>query len=155
MKLLFLISIMVFTLLFTANPAFAIEDPRASPNNKAGIHILFTSELNQAAKLVNSNGGDWGYVTIPIQVGDSNLKKWQDFMNTCKSLHLIPIIRLSTEGDYFNTSSWRVPDYSDILDFANFLNSLTWPVENRYIVVFNEVNRGDEWGGTPDPTDYA
>lgn len=133
----------------------AIENPEVHPNNKVGIHILFPSELESAAKLVNSNGGDWGYVTIPIQAGDKDLFKWQNFMDTAARAHVIPIIRLATEGDYFNTRAWRKPTVSDVLDFANFLSSLIWPTNNRYVVVFNEVNRADEWGGTVDPAGYA
>lgn len=135
--------------------SFAIENPLALPNNKMGVHILFTPEINLASNLINSNGGDWGYVTIPIQAGDKDLRKWQEFMNDAGKLHVIPVIRLATEGDYFNTTVWRKPTYEDILDFANFLNSLVWPVKNRYIVVFNEVNRSDEWGGKLNPKEYA
>ena len=145
-----------FCLLFLLPKAlFAIEDPLSLPNNKMGVHILFPEELNKASELVNSSGGDWGYVTIPIQSGDRNIEKWQEFMNNANKLHLIPIIRLATAGDYFNTSVWGKPSEEDILDFANFLNSLDWPVKNKYIVVFNEVNRGDEWGGSPNPKEYA
>lgn len=143
-----------FLLLFTL-PAYAIENPLAVANNRAGIHILFPEELAKAASLVNSNGGDWGYVVIPIQSGDKDLKKWQTFMDDAKRMHIIPIIRLATEGDYFNTKVWRIPTEADVLDFANFLNSLTWPTKNRYIIVYNEVNRGDEWGGIPNPSQYA
>lgn len=145
-----------FSLFFLISPrAYAIEDPLSIPNNKIGVHILFDSELPAAAQLVNANGGDWGYVTIPIQAGDKDLTKWQNFMDNAKTLHVIPIIRLATEGDYFNTSVWRKPTDEDILDFANFLDSLDWPVKNRYIVVFNETNRGDEWGGSANPEEYA
>lgn len=140
--------------LFYAQTAFAIVDPLSVPNNKVGIHILFPDELPEAAKLIN-NGGDWGYVIIPIQSGDKDLEKWQKFMDTAKQVHVIPIIRLATEGDYFNTQVWRKPEEIDVLDFANFLNSLSWPTKNRYVVVFNEVNRGDEWGGNPNPSEYA
>jgi hypothetical protein len=138
-----------------AAPTYAIIDPLASPNNRIGIHILFPAELEDAARLVNSSGGEWGYITIPIQAGDKDIVKWQSFMDDCTRLKLIPIVRLATEGDYFNTKVWRRPDETDIVDFANFLNSLSWPTKNRYIIVFNEVNRGDEWGGAPDPADYA
>lgn len=141
--------------LFLPRQSFAVEDPLKVPNNKFGIHILFPSELEDAAKLVNSNGGDWGYVTIPLQSGDRDLEKWQDFMDNALRLHVIPIIRLATEGDYFNTKVWRKPDETDVIDFANFLNSLDWPTKNRYIIVFNEVNRGDEWGGEVNPQEYA
>ncbi len=135
--------------------AFAAENPLAVANNKIGIHILDVSELPQAAQLVNNNGGAWGYVTIPIQAGDENLVKWQKFMNDCKKYQVIPIIRLATEDDYFNTQVWRTPNENDVIDFANFLNSLDWPTKNRYIIVFNEVNRSDEWGGQADPPAYA
>lgn len=139
----------------SSNSVFAIEDPKKLPNNKFGIHILFTDEINEAAKLVNSNGGEWGYVTIPIQAGDKNIIKWQKFMDLARIYKVIPIIRLASEGDYFNTKVWRKPTSADILDFANFLNSLNWPVKNRYVIVFNEVNRGDEWGGSPNPAEYV
>jgi len=135
--------------------AYAADDPRAIPNNKIGIHILFPAEITAAATLVNSNGGDWGYVTIPIQSGDKDIIKWQLFMDSAKQNHVIPILRLATEGDYFNTKVWRKPTYLDILDFANFLDSLSWPTKNRYIVVYNEVNRADEWGGSASPQEYA
>lgn len=154
MKKIFLCLLFSLLLVFP-NTAFASEDPLSHPNNKIGIHILFPSELSDAAKLVNSNGGDWGYVTIPIQAGDKDLKKWQDFMDQARALHVIPIIRLATEGDYFNTTSWRKPALSDVLDFSNFLNSLNWPTKNRYIIVYNEVNRADEWGGQANPAEYA
>ncbi len=140
---------------FNAAPTMAVENPLRTPNNKIGIHILFDSELPEAAKLVNSSGGDWGYVLIPIQSGDKDLIKWQKFMDTAAKNHIIPVIRLATEGDYFNTKVWRKADYLDIIDFANFLDSLNWPTKNRYVIVFNEVNRADEWGGTIDPAGYS
>ncbi len=155
MKYLLRLALIVLIFLSTTRHSYAIEDPLRTANNKFGIHILFPGELEQAAGLVNSNGGDWGYVTIPIQVGDKDLEKWNMFMHLARKIHVIPIIRLATEGDYFNTKVWRKPNESDVLDFANFLSSLDWPVKNKYIIVFNEVNRGDEWGGVPNPLEYA
>ena len=157
MKRFFLIILatLICSLFIFPSHSFAIEDPLSLPNNRMGIHILFTPEIYIASKLVNSNGGDWGYVTIPIQAGDKDLEKWQKFMDDARKLHIIPIIRLATEGDYFNTTVWRKPTNEDVLDFANFLNSLVWPVKNRYIVVFNEANRADEWGGDLNPKEYA
>ena len=156
---MFKIFVLLFSFLFFifhfSDSSYAIYDPRSEKNNTFGVHILFTEELNEAANLINSNNGDWGYVTIPIQSPDKNLAKWQKFMDTARDLHIIPILRLATNADYFDTKVWEKPKYSDILDFANFLNSLTWPTRNRYIIVFNEVNRGDEWGGSPDPSEYA
>ncbi len=154
-KIAVYIFLFLFFFGFSMKTSYAIVNPLSVPNNKFGIHILFTSELQEASALVNSNGGDYGYVTIPIQAGDKNIGKWQRFLNNAGKYHLIPIIRLSTEGDYFNTKVWRKPNDMDIVDFANFLNSLNWPTKNRYIVVFNEPNRADEWGGSVDPAGYA
>jgi hypothetical protein len=153
----YLFTVTLFGLLFVKQTQLvhAAENPLRTLNNKVGIHILFDNELPEAAKLVNSTGGDWGYVVIPIQAGDKDLIKWQKFMDTAAQNHVIPIIRLATEGDYFNTKVWRKPNYLDIIDFANFLDSLNWPTKNRYIIVFNEVNRGDEWGGSTNPQEYA
>ena len=61
------ISFIFFIFVASTTTAHAIVDPLAAPNNKIGIHIMFTSELEEAAKLVNSAGGDYGYVTITIQ----------------------------------------------------------------------------------------
>lgn len=152
--ILFCLSLICFSFL-PLSLAHAIDNPLNRPNNKIGIHILFDSELSEAAKLVNSNGGDWGYVTIPIQITDRDKPKWQRFMAQAKRLHVIPILRLSTNIDPANPTAWRVPTRPDIVTFAQFLHSLDWPTKNRYVIVFNEVNRGDEWGGTVNPKEYA
>lgn len=153
-KLLITLLFFIFYLTFTTR-SYAIENPLSTANNKIGIHILFPDELFDAAKLINANGGDWGYVTIPIQIGDRDLEKWQKFMDTALEQHVIPIIRLASEGDYFNKKVWEKPSLEDVVDFANFLDSLNWPTKNRYIIVFNETNRGDEWGGSVNPEEYA
>jgi hypothetical protein len=139
----------------TIATAYAVDNPLYRPNNKMGIHILSDVELPEAAKLVNSNGGDWGYVTIPMQIYDTNYSKWQRFMNNASRLHVIPIIRIATEASAGDTAVWRKPNPEDIMNYANFLGSLNWPTRNKYIIVFNEVNRSDEWGGGVNPQEYA
>lgn len=141
--------------LLSPSTIFAITDPLAQPNNKIGIHILDDFELSEAAKLINSNGGDWGYVTIPITINDTNYEKWQTFMKNCKTFHIIPILRLATEGEQTNSGIWREGTRADIVKLAEFLATLNWPIKNRYIIVFNEVNRSDEWGGKINPAEYA
>ncbi|HVZ12299.1 MAG TPA: hypothetical protein VG965_04690 [Patescibacteria group bacterium] len=150
-----ILTLVILLILFT-HQSFAIYDPTTRPNNIFGIHILDTQELDKAARLINSTGGDWGYVTIPIQYGDRDIEKWQNFMDDARRLHVIPILRIATEAYYANTNVWSKPTDEDIIDFANFLNSLTWPTQNRYVLIFNEPNRFDEWGGTPpSPEEYA
>lgn len=153
--LIVILLVIVALFVFSAKQVRAVYDPLSVPNNKIGIHILFPDEINKAKELINSSGGDWGYVTIPIQAGDKDLKKWQIFLDNCAKYHIVPIIRLATEGDYFDKTTWREPKDADVIDFANFLSSLKWPVKNRYIIVFNEVNRGDEWQGQANPAGYA
>jgi hypothetical protein len=158
MRILKSFSLIIFIVVIScllSTKAYATYDPHSVANNLFGIHILFPEEVSKAADLVNSSGGDWGYVTIPIKASDKNTDKWQKFMDDCKKFHLIPIVRLATDGDFFSQGSWSIPTDDDIVDFANFLNSLSWPTQNRYVVVYNEVNRADEWGGTPDATAYA
>lgn len=139
-------------LLSSVQTSFAFYDPRTIPNNKAGVHILNPTEIEDAAHLVNSNGGDWGYVTVPIQPTDRHKDIWQSFMQKSKELHLIPIIRITTIP---NGGTWEKGNDTDLVDFANFLNELDWPIQNRYIILFNEVNRDSEWGGAVDPEKYA
>jgi len=156
MKKILLTFILFLSFLLSISNSYAASNPLSSPNNFFGIHILSTNELVKSSELVNTSGGDWGYVAIPIQVGDKDIEKWQKFMNDAYDLHLIPILRLATESYHKETSVWRKPTEADILDFANFLNSLHWPTKNRYVILFNEVNRYDEWGGdAPDPARYA
>jgi hypothetical protein len=142
----------LFVLMLPAK-ALAITDPLAVPNNKIGIHILFVDEITKAARLVNNEGkGEWGYVVIPIQSTDRDRAKWQKFFDDCKTNKIIPIIRLATTA---TGPHWDLPTEYDLVDFANFLNDLKWPVQNRYVIILNEVNRNDEFGGSANPEKYA
>lgn len=133
-------------------PTSALYDPSSVPNNKMGVHILHPSEVETAAQLVNSSGGEWGYVTVPIQPSDRDLEKWQLFMRQATDKKLIPIIRITTIPV---GGTWDSAQDTDLVDFANFLNGLDWPTENRYIILFNEVNQSREWGGVVDPVKYT
>ncbi len=148
-------AILISFLIFISFPVktFAISDPLSVPNNKIGIHILFPDEVDPASKIINNNGkGGWGYVTIPIQASDRDRIKWQRFFDQCKNDKVIPIIRVATVPD---GSNWVQPNSFDLVDFANFLGDLNWPTENHYVVIFNEVNRSDEFGGFVSPENYS
>lgn len=123
-------------------------------NNKYGIGLAQPTEedLKHAAELVNSNGGDWGYVTLVMQENDRDRAKWQNVFDVMRKLHLIPIIRLATEpaGAY-----WKRPAKTDAPEWVSFLNSLNWVIKDRYIILFNEPNHATEWGGEVDAANYA
>ena len=65
-------------------------------NNKVGIYIYAEVEdfADLANELVNSNGGDWGYVLVPYNVKDYDDGKWNTLFENLSKNHLIPIIQL-------------------------------------------------------------
>lgn len=131
-----------------------VKSISAVENNKFGIHLAqpHLQDLKAAAELVNSSGGDWGYVTLVIQENDRDRRKWQEIFDQLRELHLIPIIRLATTPV---GPSWQRPSKDGAKEWVEFLDSLNWVVKNRYVILFNEPNHGSEWGGAVDPQDYA
>ncbi len=142
-----------FVILVTCLLCFGASAVNAqAPNNKFGIHIIDESDLSEAAGLVNSEGGEWGYVTIVIREDERDVARWQNVMDQVRRLKLIPIVRLATK---MSQNYWEAPSQEEAVNWAGFLNSLNWPVKNRYVVLFNEPNHAKEWGGTIDPAGYA
>ncbi len=150
-KILFVL-VFVLAAFVVVQPSIAVEND--SPNNKFGIHLAQPSEedIKKARELVNSQGGDWGYITLVIQENDRNREKWQSTFDLLREYHLIPIIRLATSPD---GEVWRIPTEEDANGWAQFLNSLNWVVKKRYVMLFNEPNQGQEWGGETNPVGYA
>ena len=132
--------------------SLAFNDPLSTPNNIYGIGIINYSDLKDASYLVNSTGGDWGYVTIVITKEQRDKNIWQDFFDEARKLHIIPIVRVATK---FDGKNWETPNIKDIDSWVNFFNSLNWVIENRYVVIGNEPNHAKEWGGKIDPKGYA
>ena len=119
-------------------------------NNKFGLYIYAENAdfFEIAQNLVNSNGGDWGYVLIPYNVSsDRDVEKWARVFAQLRSKHLIPIVQL-----------WDVDvnDYEDQTEeAAEFLNQFVWPVKERYISAYNEMNSRAFWYGEINPAQYA
>ncbi|MCS6956612.1 MAG: hypothetical protein NZM02_02075 [Patescibacteria group bacterium] len=144
----------IFFLIFLIGFFFLKSVYSQEPNNKFGIHLAqpHLQDLPKVKELVNSNGGDWGYITLVIQENDRDKNKWQNIFDHLRRLHLIPIIRLAT---YPQGSVWARPKKETIDGWVDFLDSLNWVIKNRYIVLFNEPNHGSEWGGEADPQNYS
>jgi hypothetical protein len=123
-------------------------------NNKFGIHLAspHDEDLERAEDLVNSNGGEWGYITFVIQENDRDLNKWQGIFEKLREKQLIPVIRLATQPEGGN---WKRPKETEAESWAHFLNKLNWVTQHRYIILFNEPNHATEWGGTVDPVHFA
>ena len=121
-------------------------------DNIFGLHLTQSSDIESASKIINSSGGDWGWITIVIPLNNLDHQTWQDFFDKCRKYHIIPLIRLATYGDGDN---WKRPTTSDIDNLTNFLNSLNWPTKQQYIILFNEPNHGQEWGREVDVKSFV
>ena len=145
----------------------AQNDPQSA--NKLGVHLLLDDGRGQWSVTVwdahlaaaRESVGAQGYITQLIRLDDLNPKRWQYFMDLCAQYDLIPIIRLATTYDHAQ-DWWIAPpmeadgSYRTVATaYAKFLASLTWPTAEHLIIVGNEPNHGNEWGGTPNPTEYA
>ncbi len=127
--------------------------PKATfAKNIYGLHLTQTEDIQKVAPIINSSGGDWGWLTITIRLDQLDHNQWQDFFNQCRRLHLIPLVRLATK---LEGSNWLKPTEQNIIDYSAFFDSLNWPTDQKHIILFNEVNRGDEWGQDPNPQEYT
>lgn len=140
-------SLLILSFLLTSMPVSADFS-----QNIFGIHVTQIEDLPKAAELVNSNGGDWGYITVVIPDNDQNIDKWQSFFDTCRSLHLIPLVRIATHTE---GAGWVKPKPQDLKTWANFLDLLNWPTQTRFVLIYNEPNHNKEWGGDSNPREYA
>lgn len=128
---------------------------RAQSEQVLGVHILNVHELDSATQFLDqlSTSDSPRYVTVPFVLDD--LRKpveWQEFFYQAKAQRVIPIIRLATRVE---NGAWQQPTRKEIVDMINFLAKVDWQTEQRYLIVFNEVNHAKEWGNELDPTGYA
>lgn len=148
---IFLLLVCLIILIYPS-PVQAFYDPLSVPNNKYGIHIADFNDLPNLPLLINSSGGDWGYVTLVATDNDRDSGKWQELFNKMRRYHIIPLVRLATHPvkDF-----WAKPDPSKFKEIVSFFNALNWPTANRYLILYNEPNHAKEWGGNIDPEEYA
>ena len=146
------ITVILLTSLIIPIKTKAIENPLSRPNNIYGIHILDENDLEDAASLVNSTGGDWGYVTLVIRKEERDKNRWQKVFDEMRSFHLIPIVRIATRQV---NNHWEKPSFDEIDGWISFLSSLNWVIKNRYVIIGNEPNHATEWGNELNPQEYA
>lgn len=148
------IPVLVSTIaLFLSVQIASAQDDNSAPNNHFGIHVISENDLEDAANLVNSNGGEWGYVTMIIREDERDLNRWTNVFNKLTELKLIPIIRIATTMQ--SNGTWARPNMDQAIPWSDFLDSLPWPSQERYVVLFNEPNHAKEWGGQINPEEYA
>ncbi len=151
----------------------ACEAQSAAPQfsqNKLGVHLLLDdgrfqwplSQWENHLAYAKEAVGAGGYVTQLVRLDDLDAAKWQTFMDLCAAQQLTPILRLATTYD--TAAGWWVAppldedgrSYQTVAQqYAIFIAALDWPSEHHFVVVGNEPNHGDEWGGRPDPAAYG
>jgi hypothetical protein len=149
-------------------PATFQSQPQSG--QKYGIHLLlddgrkhwlpdvWPEHLHAARQIV----GQGGYVIQLIRLDDLDVDRWQFFLDLCAQEQLVPIIRLATPFDH-DRKWWEAPPkdaggqgYTEAAGrYRDFLAQLRWPASQRYAIVHNEPNRGDEWSDQPNPAEYA
>ncbi len=145
---------LIFALLFLVTD-FVSKQVRAQTLNSQilGMHILHPDEINQFRQIYKDEA--WRFVTIPLTLNDiGKHQEWQQFFDQAYQLKVIPIVRLSTRFDT-NLNAWQIPSRKDIVSLANFLSNLDWHQNEKFVIVFNEVNHAAEWGGKIDPLLYG
>ncbi len=128
---------------------YSHDNPLWEKNNKFGLYIYAENKdfFEIAQNLVNSGGGEWGYVLIPYGVRDRDTGKWGRVFDQLIKKKLIPVIQLwDLDVDNYQ---------NETREAAKFLNNFIWPIKYRYISVYNEPNDNKFWNGDADPAEYA
>jgi len=149
-RLLLLIALIFSAALLTARPVSAAS--------KFGMHVLRPEEFEQTDKLfaeLRKDSDTKLYITVPFVLDDiSQEDRWQKAFDYAREHNIVPIVRIGTRFDT-EKNAWKIPERKDILDISRALNSLNWPQDERYVILFNEPNHAAEWGGTLDPESFA
>ncbi len=133
----------------------AWEQAVAANGQVLGIHILNLYELDQASQLLKTEQtkDSWQYVTVPLSLSDlTKHDEWQSFFDQARDKKLIPVVRLVTK---FENGAWQVPRRIDITRQVSFLSQLNWPTSEKHIIILNETNHAQEFGGKLSPEEYA
>ncbi len=127
--------------------------PAQARGEVLGIHILAPGEISRANQLLSRGDDKDKFVTVPLTLKDLERKnEWQHFLNEAHALKIRPIIRFTTR---FENGSWTVPTRIDVMRMTSFLSALDWHRPELTVILFNEPNHANEWGGNLDPEGFA
>lgn len=166
---LLVLSALAVLVLLSALFAAQHEPPLALDLSKLGIHLLLDDGRNawptqvwpahmEMAAQVSAPGG---IAVQLVRADDLDPARWQIFMDLAATHHLTPVLRLATTYD-LERGWWRAPESDSAGSyrewgqrFADFVNALEWPDDQKHLILLNEPNNGVEWSGAPDPAAYA
>lgn len=152
-----------------ASPAAAAAAAAAPGRQLRGVHLLLddgavqwpVSVWDEHLDYARAFTGPGGFVVELVRADDLDVQKWQRLIDLAEARQLRTVLRLATWQD--PASGWWVappkdPDgvgYREIAArYARFVGSLRTR-DGLDVIVGNEPNRADEWGGRPDPAEYA
>lgn len=158
----------------TPQPPTITPAPGVTPTpvaiNKRGVHLLlddgstkFPEDVwEQHIVWAGRLSGPGGYAVQLVRSDDLKPESWQRMIDLLEREGQIPIIRLATFKDEQNqwwTAPTPDPDgrsfKSEADRYRRFFDAINWRSETVLVTVANEVNRPDEWGGSPNPAAYA
>lgn len=152
------LAVLLVTVLTLLNPP--------QPNTgKMGIHLMLDDGQTSFDPVVWEPHFEYAsqvgrYVTQIIRLEDLDTAKWQRFFDLCAEYELTPIIRLATSYDAEN-AWWTAPPVDEnggytsaAQQYADFFADISFEGD-VYVLVGSTPNRGDSWGGAPDPAAYT
>lgn len=137
--------------------------------NIRGVHLLLddgavqwpVSVWEEHLDYARAFTGAGGFIVELVRADDLDTEKWQRLIELAEARQLRVVLRLATWQD--PASGWWVAPPKDpggagyreiAARFARFIGALRTR-RGLDVVVGNEPNRADEWGGRPDPAEYA
>ncbi|MGE3269988.1 MAG: hypothetical protein AB7P40_14645 [Chloroflexota bacterium] len=150
------------------------ETPTPPPSpaaiNKRGVHLLLDDGDTRFSEALWEDHIVWtahltgpgGYAVELVRSNDLRPASWQHMIDLMDREDVTPIIRLATYKDP-KKQAWAKPtpdpdgvNYKSEADrYRRFFDAIDWHSETVLVTVANEMNRADEWGGEPDPAQYA
>lgn len=131
---------------------FSATKPILASSNIFGLHLSDLSDIKSASPIINSSSGDWGWATIVIRSDQLDKNIWQAFFNQARQKHIIPIVRIATT---MSPNYWQKPTQQEIDKIIDFLTSLNWPTKKQHVILFNEINHANEWGGQVNIAEFS
>ncbi|MBP9798307.1 hypothetical protein KBC70_04145 [Candidatus Woesebacteria bacterium] len=124
-------------------------------NNMAGVHQISPSrdDIRAGCRMVNANGGAWGWQTIVIREGEYSKAQIQEMHDEARQEKCILIHRLAT--GFAENGAWAKPTASTISYFADLFSGLTPSTKSVFVIWLNEPNHGAEFGGSCDGVAYG
>jgi len=126
-----------------------------TPTNIVGVHQISPSDkdIRDGCRLVNANGGAWGWQLIVIREGEYTVDQLQHLHDVAREEKCILIHRLAT--GFASGDSWARPTEKTNAYFADLLSKVNTSTKDKFVVWLNEPNHGSEFGGTCDPVAYG